>query len=331
MISRKILFTALACVAALPVVAARAGAQTTNGESRAAIMLTLPTGTRALALGEAWGAIADDESALFYNPAQLARVRAASVGGSIQRYIAQTTLGAAAFAIPLRRGTVAFGLQMLDYGSADEYTVIDGSDGQLGTATGGSVTAQDVALSGGYGFSVGARDAFRVGVAAKYVRQTVANYSGSAAAIDVGAAYTLRNGWDVAGAVQHLGSNLRLAAVSAPLPWTWRASVAAPAMVTTTFSLRPLAEVRQPSGGTTAGVLAAEGVWRPSSSGPVIAGRAGFAFIGNGEDRSPLTLGGGITLGRIAVDYAYEGFDALGGATHRVGLRFAAASRAAGR
>jgi hypothetical protein len=124
---------------------------------------------------------------------------------------------------------------------------------------------------------------------------------------------------------------LRLAAVTAPLPWTWRVSFAAPAVTTGAFSLRPLAEVRQPSGGTTAGVVATEGTWHASAGGPVLSARAGYAFTGNGEDRSPLTLGGGVTLGRITVDYAYEGFDALGGATHRVGLRFAAASRVAGR
>ena len=328
---RSLLFAALAAVASIPPTAADACAQTTNGASRAAILLTLPSGSRGLALGEAWGAIADDESAIFYNPAQLARVRGASVGGSIQRYIAQTTLGAAAFAIPLRHGTVAFGLQLLDYGSADEYTLVDGSGGQLGKATGGSVTAQDIALTGAYGIALGDRNAFRVGAAAKYVRQTVANYSGSAAAVDFGIAYTFIRGWDVAAAVQHLGSELRLAAVSAPLPWMWRASVAAPAMVTTTFSLRPIAEVRQPSGGTTAGAVAAEGLWHPSVGGPVLAARAGFTFVGNGEDRSPVTLGGGVTLGRITVDYAYESFDALGGATHRIGLRFVAGSRVGGR
>ncbi len=327
---RPLLFAACVAVAMIPPSAVGAFAQTTNGESRAAILLTLPSSTRGLALGEAWGSIVDDESAIFYNPAQLARVRGASVGGSIQRYVAQTTLGAAAFAMPLRRGTVAFGLQLLDYGSADEYVIADGSGGQLGNATGASVTAQDIALTAAYGIALGDRNAFRVGAAAKYVRQTVANYSGSAAAVDIGVAYTFVRGWDVAATVQHLGSDLRLAAVSAPLPWTWRASVAAPAVRTQAFSLRPIAEVRQPSGGTTAGAVAAEGVWHPSVGGPVVAARVGFTFMGNGEDRSPLTLGGGVTLGRISVDYAYESFDALGGATHRVGLRFAAASRATG-
>ena len=44
---------------------------------------------------------------------------------------------------------------------------------------------------------------------------------------DFGAAYSLANGWDVSAALQHAGSNLTLASVSAPLPLTWRAAVAA--------------------------------------------------------------------------------------------------------
>ena len=77
----------------------------TTADTRAAVLLTLPSSSRALALGDAWGAVADDESALFYNPAQLARVRGLRVGGSLQNYIASTTLGAFAVAVPLRRGT----------------------------------------------------------------------------------------------------------------------------------------------------------------------------------------------------------------------------------
>src|ERR1019366_4694091 len=122
--------------------------------------------------GEAWGAVADDESALFYNPAQLSRVRGLAVGGSLQNYVASTTLGAFAVAVPLRHGTLGFGLQLLDYGSADEIVPADGSNGQVGTPTGSTVTAQDMAFTLGYGVAFGARHELRVGaaVAAPIVR-----------------------------------------------------------------------------------------------------------------------------------------------------------------
>src|SRR5579871_767705 len=142
-----------------------------SAATRAAILLTLPSSARGLALGDAWGAVADDESALFYNPAQLARAQGMAVGGSLQNYIASTTLGAFAVAFPLKRGTLAFGLQLLDYGSADEVVPADGSAGQIGTPTGSTISAEDMAFTVGYGVAFGARHELRVGAAIKYARQ----------------------------------------------------------------------------------------------------------------------------------------------------------------
>lgn len=315
---------ALALILLLVLAAPRSPAQAT-GESRAALLLTLPSSARALALGEAWAPVADDENALFYNPAQLARVRGWSVGGSLQRYVASTTLGAFALAVPFARGTVAMGAQVLDYGSEPELTSADGA--QSGDPTGARVSAQDFALTAGYGVTLGAGHRLRVGGAVKYAQQHVANYSGSAVAGDLGAAYSLPSGWELAGAFQHFGSELTLAAVTAPLPWTWRAAAASPVVDFGRFALRTMAEVRKSSGAVTTGVLAAECTWHPVHGATVLAARAGYSFRGTGDDRSPLTLGGGVSLGRFSVDYAYEGFDLLGGATHRFGVRYAAAMR----
>ncbi len=303
---------------------ASANAQGSSNDTRAAILLTLPASARGLALGDAWGAIADDESALFYNPAQLARVRGISVGASLQNYIASTTLGAFAVAVPLRFGTLGFGMQLLDYGSTDEVVPLDGSAGEVGTPTGSTVSAEDMAFTAGYGVAFGARHQLRVGASFKYARQEVATYSGGAMAGDVGAAYTFADGWDVSAALQQMGSSLTLAAVTAPLPLTWRAAIAAPVMRADAFTLRPMAEVRQVSGAEVTGVLAAEGTWHTGTSGTLLSARAGYAFRGSTDARAPLTVGAGITLGRLQVDYAYEGFDLIGGATNRVGVRFAA-------
>ena len=304
----------------------RADAQS-SGESRAAILLTLPSSARALALGEAWGPVADDESALFYNPAQLARVRGPSAGGSLQKYVVSTTLGAFAAAIPLSRGTLAIGAQVLDYGSEPEVVLSGDDTGQGGTPTGGSVSAQDVAITTGFGMSVGTARRLRVGGAVEFVRQHVANVSGSAVAGDLGVAYSVPGGWELAAALQHFGSRLTLAAVAAPLPWTWRLAASSPELQSGRFTARAITEVRQPRGGLATGVLATEATWRTPGNGTVLSGRAGYSVRGSGDDRSPLTLGGGVTLGRFAVDYAYEGFALLGGATHRVGVRFAAPQR----
>ena len=51
-------------------------------------------------------------------------------------------------------------------------------------------------------------------------------------------------------------------------------------------------------------------------------GRVGYATRATVTDASRLTFGGGIVLGRLAMDYAFQAYDALGGGTHRVGLRW---------
>ena len=297
-----------------------------QGETRAAILLTLPASARALALGEASGAVMDDENALFYNPAQLARVRTVSAAASLQRYIANTTLSAFAIAERVGGGTAALGVQLLDYGSEDE---VVSTAGDIGTPTGQRVTAQDIAITAGYGVALGSRKEWRIGTALKWVRQHVANASGSALAVDMGAAYSSSRGWELSAALQNFGSRLTLVAVSAPLPYTWRVSAASPlvrGLLGEALALRAMVEARQSSGGVVTGVLGTEGLWQTGRKGLTLAGRAGLSFRGPDDDRRPLTVGGGLTLGSVTVDYGYEGFDQLG-ATHRVGVRFAAPSR----
>jgi hypothetical protein len=319
---------ALAAAIAAGSAAVSAGARAqSSGTTRAAILLTLPSGARALALGDAWGAVADDESALFYNPAQLARVTGPSMGLSVQRYVASTTLGAGAFATAFARGTVALGVQLLDYGSEDEVIPDAGFGGQVGVPTGGRVSAQDVAFTAGYGMALGTSRRLRLGFAVKLARQHVASVSGCALAADAGVGYSL-GAWELDAALQHMGSSLALGAVRSPLPWTWRAGAAAPSISLGPVALRPMVEVRQGSGGAATGVVAAEGTWRAGRDGPSLALRGALSTVASGDDRAPLTFGGGLGLGRLVVDYAYEGFDKLGGATHRVGVRFAAPASA---
>jgi hypothetical protein len=53
-----------------------------------------------------------------------------------------------------------------------------------------------------------------------------------------------------------------------------------------------------------------------------LVGRVGYATRATITDASRMTFGGGIVLGRLAMDYAFQAYDVLGGGTHRVGLRW---------
>ena len=131
---------AAASLTALTMLTALTAAPLAAQGTRAAVLLTLPTSTRALGLGDASGAAVADEWALFLAPAQLARTGALSVGVASESYLASTQLSAIALAFPAWHGTIGIGATMLDYGSVREIAAqLPGLDG---VETGRTVSAQ---------------------------------------------------------------------------------------------------------------------------------------------------------------------------------------------
>src|SRR5436309_624430 len=53
-----------------------------------------------------------------------------------------------------------------------------------------------------------------------------------------------------------------------------------------------------------------------------LVGRTGYVGHSVATTASPFTFGGTVELGRLHLDYAYRGFDAPAGDTHRLGLRW---------
>ena len=288
--------------------------------SRAGILLTLPTSTRALGLGDAAAAAVSDEWALFSSPAQLARANRFSAGLASEAYLAATQLSAVAVAIPLWRGTLGVGATLLDYGSVKE--IVASVSGLDGIETGRTVSAQDDAVAVGFGMPIPWAWGLRGGVAVEMLRTRVADLSASGVAASFGVAWTAQSGWDVAAAVQHVGDAIALGATSGPLPLVLRGAVAAPAMHFGSATARPMAELRSVRGGVVSGTGAAEASW-PGVRGAEFVARAAYTVRGSGDDHWPLSLGAGVVMGRFTVDYAMERFVRLDQVTHRIGIRFA--------
>ena len=315
MIWRIILIGACLCACVAEPQAARAQG------SRAGILLTLPTSTRALGLGDASAAAVADEWALFVSPAQLARATRFSAGLGSESYLASTQLSAVAVAIPVWRGTLGIGASLLDYGSVHE--IVASVSGLDGVETGQTVSAQDDAFEIGYGMTIPRTHGLRGGIAVEMVRTRVADLSTSGTAASVGVAWTSHGGWDLAAAVQHLGGAVALGATRGSLPQTWRAAAAAPPVHISRATLRPMAEIRSVAGGVASGTGAAE-LTVPGIRGAEFTARAAYtARSGTGDDHWPLSLGAGVVMGRFSVDYAMERFTRIDQVTHRIGLRFA--------
>ena len=161
------------------VLAAAAAPAADAAESSAAQFLKLGFGARALGMGEAYAAVADDAAALHYNPAGLApgygqggRSAAFSHAWHIQ------DMGISQAAYVAR----PWGLSVT-YFSAGE---LEGRDASQNLT--GNFTASDLAVSAGYGLALGR---LKAGAAVKYIGQKIKDSSAAAFAADAGLLYGL--------------------------------------------------------------------------------------------------------------------------------------------
>lgn len=289
-----------------------------QGGRTAAIILELPSSARALALGGAFVALGADDASIFYNASQLATIEGRAASMSVQPYIEGSTLGAASAAFHLGAGTIGIGVQMLSYGSVDEFVCDESTGCERGEATGRTVSANDIAFSVGYGMSI---RMVRVGVAAKYVRQSLADASGGAPALDLGAAIDVWRGATVGVAIQNVGPDLKTANTSAPLPRLVRFGAALPWRGVGPFDVLGTLEVAQFRTGDVVPLGGAEVTWT-SANGLALSARLGALGQTTDAATSPLSFGAGVRARQFALDYAYQSFDALALATHRFGLRW---------
>ena len=276
------------------------------------VLLQLPASTRALALGNTFVAAGEDESAIFYNPAQLAVVKQTAAGLSVQQWFLSSTLAAVAASTPLAGGSVGVGLQVLDYGSSDR--VLGDPSGGGGTPA-GTVSAGDYVASVAYAISI---HGLRLGATAKYVNQRLVDESGGTAAMDIGAAFNVATA-TFAASLQNVGGEIALGPDRRPLPRTVHVGAAIPVRHLGPVSLLGTVEVShvrdgktQPSGGVEV---------EYQSGGVTFLGRVGELARPEGAEISPVSFGGGLRTRHLALDYAYEGSAVLG-ATHRVGVRW---------
>lgn len=230
--------------ALLAVLATSAAAQVNPGVTAGSV-LQVPLGARALGMGTAFTAVADDDSALEYNPAGLSQLNAQDVEFTEIAGAGQTSLQQLTYGGPTPSGFS--GITGNGYASAAGSVLMsqDGtvqvnqlnSNGTLGSSS--NINAgSDLVLEGGYSERVGmtpvqvGNDNYDVdhfiGVGAKYLHSTLAQtYHADAYAVDVG--YLMRQpqtGLSFGASALNLGSKLKYLNAADPLPATARAGVA---------------------------------------------------------------------------------------------------------
>ena len=180
----------------------------------AAPVLKLGFGARPIGLGEAFVSVANDVSALHYNPAGLAypafddgiqsqgRYEALASQAILVQGVSMTQLG-------LVRRPFGLSLTHMTLGGIEQRTAETADpEGKFG--------ASSLALGASYGRMVGP---IGVGATAKLIRETIGSYSASALALDLGALHRFEKvPVSVGISVANLGRGLRYIDLTSPLP-----------------------------------------------------------------------------------------------------------------
>ena len=284
-------------------------------QTEGSIVAALPGTTRSAGLGGAGAALVGDAGAVFANPAGIATIHHLSVEGSYEPYLAGSAVSSAALALRVGRVTWGFGAQTLDYGTEPEIVPDPATGGRRGMATGAAFHPYEaLAVSS----VVYRRGLIAFGVSAKYDRQQIGDMVSDAWAGDAGMAIAI---FDIAAfgvSVQNIGGDL---GAGARLPRRTRAGITLN-YTDPQGAYRLLTTLEAQWTEDRAAVLI-QGVEGGLVTGGVgLVGRLGYATRAAVTDASRFTFGAGVLLGRLQMDYAFQGYQALGGGTHRVGVRW---------
>lgn len=327
--------TRIACaVLALMLTPAVVRAQFTLGDQRvgtsSGTFLKIAVGARATGLGESFVAVANDPSAIFWNPAGLASLQRQEVAFSHVEWPAEITYDHLTYVMPVTKlgGSLAFQVGMLS-------TELDETTEFQPFGTGRSFFFTDMVAGAAY-----ARrwtDKLLVGVGAKYLREDLGSDVGgpvtNAVLVDMGSIYYLGYGSvRIATSLTNFGSELTPSGsfVSPTTgevrsydgfdaPTLFRYGLAFEPLETANTRMTTSLEVNQPADDAQVIKAGVEWTWLKR-----LALRTGYNF---NSDAMKLSAGAGLfaSLGswQTTLDYAYTDGGPLGGVNRvTLGMRF---------
>ena len=277
------------------------GAGTTGAD-----ILNIGVGARAIAMGEAYIALADDASSLYWNPAGLALMQERQASFMYSQQLEGLAYQNARIGIPLENGAIGGSLSYLSYGQ------IDGFD-QFGNSIGNQKAYSGVGTLGAAWLG----NQWSVGVNAKGIQETLADESASTFAFDFGTTViypkpVLGGTIRAAAVVQNVGSGMKFLQQTDPLPMKLKLGLAAVQMMDHHLNLT--FDITKPNDGNATYQGGAE-YWL----GEHLALRTGYAV--NQLEGMGVRAGIGLRLKSLSFDYAYAGFGELG-ITHRYEISF---------
>lgn len=166
----------------------------TNVGTAGAQFLKIGIGARALGMGEAFAAVANDASALYWNPAGIARLRRPEIVFNHTKWVSDISEEYLGYVHPLgNAGALGFQMTLLTMGSmqmtqVDDPTTTNREDEGEGLPT---FSANDIAA--GVSYARNFTDKFSLGLSMKYIRESIWELSSNGVGVDVGTLYN--TGW----------------------------------------------------------------------------------------------------------------------------------------
>jgi hypothetical protein len=295
------------------VVSARAAREFEKVATVGAQFLKLPVGARAVAMGGAFTAVADDASCVYWNVGGLARIQDGIFAVNHTPWLADISFSQVTFVSHTRYlpGTFALHARSL-YMPEMEVRTVFRSQGD-----GTWFDAGELALGVSYARSL--TDKFSAGIGANFIQSTLASYRATAATFDFGTLYdtgfrNVRIGMQI----QNIGSDLAYVKRPVKVPTTFRVGMSTRLLDRGAQRLVTAGEFSHPPDNTERANLGAEYSFRDLAFL-----RAGWYYR---FDTERFSLGGGLRLPGVIVresrfDYAYTELNGLP-AVHRVSAEF---------
>ena len=282
-----------------------------NNGTRGAQFLKFPVGARAAAMGESFAAVANDASALFWNPAGTGRFKDLEVHLSHVDYLADINYEFAGLVVPTRAGNLGFSVIMMSMGDEPVTTPSDPTGSSGVTWSAGSFAI-------GVTYSRALSDRFSVGLTGKYIQDDVYNSSANTLAIDVGSLYdTGLRGLKIGMAMSNFGGKMKLSGrdlnlagdvdlrtSSWPIPLNFRVGLSWEVLLSESGTLLLAGDFNHPTDANERLNFGAEYGFRK-----LLFVRGGYKF---NYDEEAFTFGAGLQLSKFSFDYAYRDFGILG-------------------
>ncbi|MFH1368655.1 MAG: PorV/PorQ family protein [Elusimicrobiota bacterium] len=218
-------FTALILTSSITIASASAAGTTS------ANFLKIAPGARPAAFGEAYTSIANDASAVYWNSAGLANLKQKEFILSHNVWFQDIQHSFVAFAVPFTSSLSRYPSNKCIGISA---TYLNAGDMErrdaTGSLSGDSFTASDLSISCAYGRNLKQAIGYPLsaGIAIKFIKQSIAEYSANSVAFDAGLMYPFKAvgmPFNFGLAVLNVGTPITFIRESYPLPLTYKAGI----------------------------------------------------------------------------------------------------------